>query len=149
MSPAGSGIDQCACKRGFFTLRDCGNAATSTCSICSRRVCDEHLAPRVDTKVCVECAAKQEEQNPAEQTGQPQVPGQPQTPGQPQQPGMGPPLQRLTPTSTAAFWRSRYYRRRDYQPMWWGTYDPFWDDYGYRWYDDDRDDDDGGGFGDS
>ena len=85
MSPAGSGIDQCACKRGFFTLRDCGNAATSTCSICSRRVCDEHLAPRVDTKVCVECAAKQEEQNPAEQTGQPQVPGQPQTPGQPQQ----------------------------------------------------------------
>ena len=149
MSPAGSGIDQCACKRGFFTLRDCGSAATSTCSICSRRVCDEHLAPRVDTKVCVECAAKQEEQNPAEQTGQPQVPGQPQTPGQPQQPGTGPPLQRLTATSTAAFWRSRYYRRRDYQPMWWGTYDPFWDDYGYRWYDDDRDDDDGGGFGDS
>ena len=55
----------------------------------------------------------------------------------------------LTATSTAAFWRSRYYRRRDYQPMWWGTHDPFWDDYGYRWYDDDRDDDDGGGFGDS
>jgi hypothetical protein len=146
VSPAGSGIDQCACKRGFFTLRDCGNAATSTCSVCSRRVCDEHLAPRVDTKVCVECAAKQEEQNAA---AQPAQPDQPQIPGQPlQQSGLGPPLQRLTPTSTAAFWRARYYRRRDYEPMWWGTYDPFWDDYGYRWYDDDRDDD-GGGFNDS
>jgi hypothetical protein len=145
VTPAGSGIDQCACKRGFFTLRDCGNTATSTCSICSRRVCDEHLAPRVDTKVCVECAAKQEEgQAAAAQPEQPQIPGQPQ-----QQGGFGPPLQRLTPTSTAAFWRSRYYRRRDYQPMWWGTYDPFWDEYGYRWYDDDRDDDDGGGFSDS
>ena len=149
MSPAGSGIDQCACKRGFFTLRDCGNAATSACSICSRRVCDEHLAPRVDAKVCVECAAKQEEQNPAAQNPAAQAP-QPQIPGQPeQQPGFGPPLQRMTPTSTAAFWRTRYYRRRNYEPMWWGTYDPFWNDYGYRWYDDDRDDDDGGGFGDS
>lgn len=145
MTPAGSGIDQCACKRGFFTLRDCGNAATSTCSICSRRVCDEHLAPRVDTKVCVECAAKQEEgQDPSQQPG---VPGQPQATQQPE--GLGPPLQRLTPTSTAAFWRARYYRRRDYEPMWWGTYDPFWDDYGYRWYGGDDRDDDGGGFGDS
>ncbi len=143
MTPAGSGLDMCACKRGFFTLRDCGNEATHTCSLCSRRVCDEHLAPRVDTTVCVECAAKQEEGQDPRQA----VPGAPQAPAQP--PGMGPPLQRLTPTGTAAFWRARYYRRRNYEPMWWGTYDPFWDDYGYRWYDDDRDDDDGGGFGDS
>jgi hypothetical protein len=32
--------------------------------------------------------------------------------------------------------------------MWWGTYDPYWNDWGYRSYDDDDDDDDGG-FGDS
>jgi hypothetical protein len=144
VSPAGSGLDPCACKRGFFTLRDCGNEARNTCSLCSRRVCDEHLAPRVDAKVCVECAAKQEE---GQAPGQQPPAGQPQAGGQ--QPGFGPPLQRMTPTGTAAFWRTRYYRRRDYEPMWWGTYDPFWNDYGYRWYDDDRDDDDGGGFGDS
>ena len=46
----------------------------------------------------------------ARQRRPPPQTGQPQTPGQPQQPGLGPPLQRLTPTSTAAFWRSRYYR---------------------------------------
>ena len=144
MTPAGSGLDPCACKRGFFTLRDCSNEATSTCSLCSRRVCDEHLAPRVDAKVCVECAAKQEEGQAPEQQPQPG-----QQPAAGQQAGFGPPLQRMTPTTAAAFWRTRYYRRRDYEPMWWGTYDPFWNDYGYRWYDDDRDDDDGGGFGDS
>jgi hypothetical protein len=166
------GLDQCACKRGFFTLRDCGNPATTTCQICSRRVCDQHLAPRIDAKVCVECAARQAEEGavtPGQAPGQ-SVPGQPvpgqSVPGQavpgqgvpgeaiPGQaapgiaPGSGPPLERLDPTSAAVRWRSRYYRSYGYSPMWWGTYDPYWDDYGYRWYDDD-DDDDGGGFGDS
>ena len=41
-------LDLCACKRGFFTLRDCGKPATTSCQLCTRRVCDEHLAPRVD-----------------------------------------------------------------------------------------------------
>jgi hypothetical protein len=134
------GLDPCACKRGFFTLRDCSNTATTTCSLCSRRVCDEHLAPRIDTKVCVECAARQEEEGTAR-------PGQPAAASQEQQPG--PPLERLDPTDRAVRWRTRYYRSYDYSPMWWGTYDPYWDDYGYRWYGDDDDDDDGGGFGDS
>jgi hypothetical protein len=62
---------------------------------------------------------------------------------------MGPPLERLDPTSAAVRWRNRYYRSYDYSPMWWGTYDPYWNDYSYRWYGDDDDDDDGGGFGDS
>ena len=37
--------------------------------------------------------------------------------------------------------------------MYWATYDPYWSDVGYRWYDDpnaiDDYDDDGGGFDDS
>jgi hypothetical protein len=131
------GLDTCACKRGFFTLRDCGNPATTTCSICSRRICDEHLAPRVDAKVCAECAAKQEEDAAA---GAPQ----PTTPDY----GLGPPLERLDPTSFALRRRRRYYRNYDYSPMWWGTYDPYWNDYDYRWYGDGGDDD-GGSFGDS
>ena len=142
------GLDPCACMRGFFTLRDCSNTATTTCSICSRRVCDEHLAPRVDVKVCAECAARQAEEgaapSAADATPAANVPGA--TPP----PGIGPPLERLNPTSAAVRWRSRYYRSYDYSPMWWGTYDPYWNDYGYRSYGDDNDDDDdGGGFGDS
>lgn len=138
------GLDPCACKRGFFTLRDCGQAATATCAICSRRVCQEHLAPEQGQPVCVECAARQEEQAGAAGTGAPAgAAGIAAAPG----PALGPPLERLTPTASAVFWRTRYYRRRNYGPMWWGTRDPYWNDWGYRWYDDDDDDD--GGFGDS
>jgi hypothetical protein len=152
------GLDTCACKRGFFTLRDCTNPATTSCSICTRRVCDEHLAPRIDSRVCVECAAKQEEGTlgttgpQAGQPGAPGVPGQqqaPGAPGEPQMPAHGPQLERLDPTSAAVRYRSRYYRSYNYEPMWWGSYDPYWNDYDYRWYGDDDDDDDGGGFSDS
>jgi hypothetical protein len=147
------GLDRCACKKGFFTLRDCPNPATTTCSICTRRVCDEHLAPRIDTKVCVECAARQEEEGTA-RPGQPTAaPGVPTAapgvaPEEEQQTAFGPPLEQLDPTSRAVRWRTRYYRSYDYSPMWWGTYDPYWNDWGYRSFGDD-DDDDGGGFGDS
>jgi hypothetical protein len=51
-------IDRCACKRGFFTLRDCANGAVTSCSTCTRRVCADHLA---QPGLCVECAAKQQE----------------------------------------------------------------------------------------
>jgi hypothetical protein len=145
-----SGLDHCACKRGFFTLRDCDNAATTTCSLCSRRVCDEHLAPRIDTKVCVECAARQEEAGTAGPYAAAGAAGtQPGGPTASGQPGLGPPLEQLDPTDSAVRWRTRYYRDRGYSPVWWGTYDPYWDNWGYRWYDDNDDDDDRGGFGDS
>jgi hypothetical protein len=130
------GLDRCACKRGFYTLRDCGNAATTSCSLCSRRVCDEHLAPRIDTQVCTECAARQEEGDAIRQTGGP----------------FGSPCQTAGGFSREASFRGTQYRfgyyRRGYRPMYWGTYDPYWDPYGYRWYGDDDDDDDAG-FGDS
>jgi hypothetical protein len=144
------GLDRCACKRGFFTLRDCENPATTTCSICSRRVCDQHLAPRVDVKVCAECAARQEETDPAHPVQPAGTQGA--AAGAAAAGGaaaMGPPLQRLDPTSFAVRRRFRYYRSYGYSPMWWGTPDPFYNDWGYRWYGDDDDDDDGGGFGDS
>jgi hypothetical protein len=116
-------IDQCACKRGFFTLRDCGAAATTSCSLCTRRVCDEHLAPRVDARVCVECAAKQQEDVALESEAE--------------------------PTFTAVRRRTSWYQSYDYSPMWWATSDPYWNASDYRWYGDGVDDDDGGGFGDS
>lgn len=51
-------LDLCACKRGFFTLRDCANSATSSCSECTRRICPEHMT---NAGLCVECAAKRDE----------------------------------------------------------------------------------------
>ena len=51
-------LDLCACKRGFFTLRDCANTAAATCTACSRRICAEHMTP---AGLCVECAAKRQE----------------------------------------------------------------------------------------
>jgi hypothetical protein len=52
------GLDLCACKRGFFTLRNCANGAVSSCTQCTRRICEEHMAPE---HLCVECAAKRDE----------------------------------------------------------------------------------------
>ena len=118
-------------------------------------MCDEHLAPRVGTRVCVECAAKQDEGQDPAAAAQPQQPGAAGTAASQQQAraAMGQPdvededaiLARDYPYR----YRRRYYSDWGYYPWWWGTYDPYYNDYGYRYFDDDRDDDDGGGFGDS
>jgi hypothetical protein len=127
-----SGLDRCACKRGFYTLRDCGKAATTTCAICSRRVCDEHLAGGAGQQVCAECAARREEAAVLQPFG-------------------GEPVSWMKRAAIgAAFLRQRHYRTRSYQPMYWGTYDSYYQDYDYRWYGDDDDhDDDDNGFDDS
>jgi hypothetical protein len=149
-------LDMCACKRGFFTLRDCGNPATTSCEVCTRRVCDEHLAPRVGARVCVECAAKQDEgQDPAAAQQQAGAAGAAGAAASQQQAraALGQPdvededaiLARDYPYR----YRRRYYSDWGYYPWWWGTYDPYYNDYGYRYFDDDDRDDDGGGFGDS
>ena len=52
-------------------------------------------------------------------------------------------------TGYAVRYRHRWYRSSGYDPVYWGTYDPYWNDTDYRWFDDPGDDDDGGGFGDS
>lgn len=136
-----SGLDQCACKRGFFTLRDCEQPATTTCGICSRRVCGAHLAPRVGAMVCVECAAKQAEEGAVRPSTAARAARQPTRDLREEDP---------TDPGLPYRYRARYYGYHDYQPMWWGSYDPYWSGYGYRWYDNPNDDDeDGGGFGDS
>jgi len=121
------GLDLCACKRGFFTLRNCANGAVTSCSMCTRRICEEHMAP---DNVCVECAAKRDEEREVE-------------PGRID----------LAPTRSAVRYRRGWYSSSGYEPIWWATYDPYWSDTDYRWYDDpnasDDYDDDGGGFDDS
>jgi hypothetical protein len=116
------GLDLCACKRGFFTLRDCANPASGSCSVCTRRVCAQHLT---QGSACVECVAKRDEEE-----------------------ALGPDVD---PTLGAVRYRTSWYRSSGYSPMWWGTSDSYYSDTDYRWYDDSGDDrdDDGGGFEDS
>jgi hypothetical protein len=120
----------CACKRGFFTLRDCENEATGTCNMCGRGICTDHRAPRVDAVVCVECAARQEEQAA---TGPPPVEDEIVDPAR----------------STQARYRLRHRMySRGYDPPFWGTwYGDYYSDYDMRHFDDD--DAYEGGFGDS
>jgi hypothetical protein len=120
----------CACKRGFFTLRDCENAAAATCGMCGRGVCHDHLAPRVDAVVCVECAARQEEQAATE----PALPDE----------GIQDPAR-----STKARHRLRHRMYSSgYDPPFWGVwYGDYYSDYDMRHFDDD--DAYEGGFGDS
>lgn len=47
----------CMARRGFLTLRDCGNPEERLCASCSRPMCHEHLAARSDYTQCLECAA--------------------------------------------------------------------------------------------
>jgi hypothetical protein len=55
------GVGRCIVKRGFFVLRDCGKAAVSACSFCSRAVCQEHSYLRGQTPVCLDCNARQQQ----------------------------------------------------------------------------------------
>ena len=122
------GIDRCACKRGFYTLRDCGRQATATCSMCSRRICDEHLAPRVDATVCAECAARQEEGHIVGGSAPPETSGPFGSYGAA---GMG---WRQAASYRGTRHRFGYYQRSGYRPMFWGTYDPYWSSDDYQSY---------------
>jgi hypothetical protein len=48
----------CACKRGFFSLRDCGDPVSTTCSSCGRGVCAAHLSPASGFSQCLDCHAR-------------------------------------------------------------------------------------------
>ena len=80
--------------------------------------------------VCVECAAKRDEERDVE-----------------------PDRIDLAPTRSAVRYRRNWYSSSGYEPVYWATYDPYYSDMGYRWYDDpnasDDNDDDGGGLDDS
>jgi hypothetical protein len=126
----------CACKRGFFVLRDCGAAPTTTCASCARPVCDEHRADGGRGATCVECAARAVEEEALGQLrgGMRVAPDQP--------PSVAP----AEAAEPLARYRHRYYRRHGYEPIWWARPDASWSADDVRWFDADEDP---GGFGDS
>jgi hypothetical protein len=54
----------CMARRGFLTLSDCGNPATTMCGTCSRPMCPMHLSPSSGFSTCLDCAAT----NPREES---------------------------------------------------------------------------------
>ena len=55
----------CMARRGFLTLSDCGNPATTMCNTCSRPMCAMHLSPTSGFTQCLDCAMTnpQQQQN--------------------------------------------------------------------------------------
>ena len=99
----------CLCKRGFFALRDCGLPAEKSCERCVRPICHEHLSPRAEMRLCVECAAREEQ--PAEDTYD---------------------------SDWVHGYRHRYYTDSRYQPIYWGSSvggGGYYDDYDFRSFD--------------
>jgi hypothetical protein len=53
-------MNGCECKRGFFTLRACGEAAIGPCQTCLRAMCAEHAASPTQ---CLDCASRERQGN--------------------------------------------------------------------------------------
>jgi hypothetical protein len=110
-------MEHCRAKRGFFSLRDCGEMAVKQCALCGRPVCSMHLSPQSGFTNCLDCAGRQAE-NAA--LGQ-------------QQP---PPDQPLDDPGWTYRYRDRYYSRSGYAPVYTGShYDSYYDRYDTRSFD--------------
>jgi hypothetical protein len=125
----------CAVKRGFFVLRDCGGPAANQCSACQRLVCIQHMVSRGPNILCLECNARQEQLTDEERQER---------------------LQDPTDPSGVYAYRQGYYTRYGYRPFYSGFfYDDYYDDYDLRSFDQAPDEgvegeeDSGAGFMDS
>lgn len=94
-------MPNCAIKRGFLMLRDCGATTSRICPECGRAACNDHLVLDAGGKswVCVECNAARDTEEPPEE---------------------------LDGATTSAAWRHRYrenyYRNQSYAPFYAGAY---------------------------
>jgi hypothetical protein len=102
----------CECKGGFFALRDCDQPVANTCTRCSRGVCSRHLSPASGFTECLDCWARERDEEQAEQ--------------QPNDDGSMPPPRKSVDEGTsldedwAYGYRHRYYRG-GYRPLYVGT----------------------------
>ena len=122
-------MNTCMARRGFLTLRDCGQPATQSCTTCQRAMCTEHLSSASGYQQCLDCFAKSEQSANVD----------------------------VDDPSYSYRYRVGYYSS-GYSPLYYGSYhDTYYDDLDVRSFDDDMndnavDDEDGGeraGFGDS
>ena len=109
-------MTSCACKRGIFALRACGNPAATACSSCSRPVCEEHLSQLRVVPTCVECVARSEEGKAVPE---------------------GPEVDYTRPDYAYSY-RERFYGTSGYRPLYTAAaYDSYYDSYDVRSFDED------------
>src|SRR5262249_42006395 len=111
-------MERCRAKRGFFSLRDCGEMAVKQCALCGRPVCSMHLSPQSGFTNCLDCEGRQSE-NQALQNQQ-----------------QAPQDQPLDDPTWSYRYRDRYYSRSGYAPVYTGRYyDSYYDRYDTRSFD--------------
>ncbi len=121
----------CMARRGFLTLSDCENMATTACSNCGRMMCPVHLSPTSGFTLCLDCAATQQPQQ-ENQEGETDY-----------------------NEEWATGYRNNYYSETRYAPMYSGSHhDSYYDDQDVRSFDTEDqgvvdDEEDRGGFGES
>ncbi|MBS1911771.1 MAG: hypothetical protein JST22_07280 [Bacteroidetes bacterium] len=146
-------MSKCAVKRGIVALRDCGNDATDTCTVCSRPICREHTRIRGTQVMCVECYARQEQQDAAA-AGSRAGAGAPKAAAKGAK-GTDYDENAWQDDSWPYYYRHAWYTTSFYHPFYNGIYyDTYYDDYDLRAFADstqrDLDDDStAGGFYDS
>jgi hypothetical protein len=115
-------MEHCRAKRGFFSLRDCGEMVVKQCALCGRPVCSMHLSPRSGFTNCLDCEGRASEREVLQQ------------PKQQQQ--QVPPDQPLSDPGWSYRYRDRYYSRTGYAPIYAGHYyDSYYDRYDTRSFD--------------
>src|SRR5258706_5429683 len=115
-------MEHCRAKRGFFSLRDCGEMAVKQCALCGRPVCSMHLSSRSGFTNCLDCEGRQSEN----QVLQPKQQQQQQVP----------PDQPLSDPGWSYRYRNGYYSRSGYAPIYAGHYyDSYYDRYDTRSFD--------------
>ena len=123
----------CMARRGFLTLSDCENPATTACSQCGRMMCPAHLSPSSGFSMCLDCAATQ------------------QQPGEKKE-GEG---EEVYDDEWAHRYRDDYYTSSRYVPFYTGSHsDSYYDDQDVRSFDEseqalEEDEADRGGFAES
>lgn len=127
----------CMARRGFLTLSDCENPATTACSNCGRMMCPVHLSPTSGFSMCLDCAA-------TVRTGEEGKEGKEGETGEQEY-----------NEEWAAGYRNDYYSSTRYAPVYTGSHhDTYYDGQDVRSFDSEEqgivdDDEDRGGFGDS
>ena len=110
-------MERCRAKRGFFSLRDCGETASLQCATCGRWMCSQHMSPVSGYTRCLDCEGRQAEQ----QVLKPAKP-------QPERP--------LDDPGWSYRYRNRYYGTSGYTPIYVGHYyDSYYDSYDTRSFD--------------
>ena len=141
-------MQTCRARRGFFSLRDCGERATKQCALCARPMCSRHLSPQSGFTRCLDCEGRAVEKDVLTTPGKKKDAASPEAAAAP-----------LTDPAWSHRYRDRYYSRSGYAPFYAGTYyDSYYDSYDTRSFDSDmassgpsglHDDDSATGLGDS